>query len=151
MKQLLPIVLTVFFGMAAQAENEPDESDPFAFIDADVSDLSEFVWEKRPIIIFADSPNDPNFTLQLAYLRDRVDDLVERDIVVLTDTDPAGNGPLRAKLRPRGFMLVLIGKDGSVALRKPLPWDMRMLSRTIDKMPVREREIQKRRLNNANG
>lgn len=151
MKQLLPIVLTVFFGTAAQAADKPDAADPFAYIDAEVSDLSEFVWEKRPIIIFADSPNDPNFNLQLAYLHDRVADMVERDIVVLTDTDPAGDSPLRAKLRPRGFMLVLVGKDGSVALRKPLPWDMRMLSRTIDKMPVRQREIRERRLNNDNG
>jgi len=48
---------------------------------------------------------------------------------------------LRTKLRPRGFMLVLIGKDGGVKLRKPLPWDVRELSRTIDTMPMRQREM----------
>ena len=41
--------------------------------------------------------------------------------------------------------MVLIGKDGSVKLRKPLPWDVREISRTIDKMPVRQREIRERR------
>ncbi len=47
---------------------------------------------------------------------------------------------LRTKLRPRGFMLVLMGKDGEVKLRKPLPWTVRELSRSIDKMPMRQRE-----------
>lgn len=145
MKQLLPIVLAGFFGAAAQAADEPAVADPFVYLETDAPDLSEFVWEKRPIIVFADSPNDPNFSLQMEYLRDRADDLIERDVVVLVDTDPATVGPLREKLRPRGFMLVLIGKDGGVKLRKPFPWDVRELSRTIDKMPMRQREIRDRR------
>ncbi|WP_299623303.1 DUF4174 domain-containing protein [uncultured Tateyamaria sp.] len=146
MKQLLPIVLASFFGVAAQAADEPGAADPFVYVDTDVSDLTQFVWEKRPIIVFADSPNDPNFSLQMEYLRDRADDLAERDVVVLVDTDPQAVGPLREKLRPRGFMLVLIGKDGGVKLRKPFPWDVRELSRTIDKMPMRQREIRDRRV-----
>ncbi|MEM9871198.1 MAG: DUF4174 domain-containing protein [Pseudomonadota bacterium] len=107
--------------------------------------MQQFVWEKRPIVVFADSPNDPNFGLQMEYLQERVADLAERDVIVLTDTDPGAAGPLREALRPRGFMLVLIGKDGGVKLRKPFPWDVRELSRTIDKMPVRQREIRDRR------
>jgi hypothetical protein len=68
-----------------------------------------------------------------------------RDVVVLTDTDPAARSPLRQKLRPRGFMLVLVGKDGGVKLRKPLPWTVREITRTIDKMPIRQREVEERR------
>jgi len=71
----------------------------------------------------------------------RADDLAERDVVVMVDTAPSANSALRKKLRPRGFMLALIGKDGGIKLRKPFPWDVRELSRTIDKMPVRKREI----------
>jgi len=145
MKQLLPIVLAGFFGAVAQAADEPAPTDPFVYLETDVSDLTQFVWEKRPIIVFADSPNDPNFSLQMEYLRARADDLVERDVIVLVDTDPSTLSPLREKLRPRGFMLVLIGKDGGVKLRKPAPWDVRELSRTIDKMPMRQREIRDRR------
>jgi len=144
MKKLLPIVIAGLFGMTAQAADEPVNTDPFVYLDAEALDLNEFVWEKRPIIVFADSPNDPNFQLQLELLRDRADELSARDVVVLTDTDPAAMGPLREKLRPRGFMLVLIGKDGGVKLRKPFPWDVRELSRTIDKMPIRRREIKNR-------
>ena len=38
-------------------------------------------------------------------------------------------------------MLTVIGKDGGVKLRKPFPWDVRELSRSIDKMPLRQQEI----------
>ena len=65
-----------------------------------------------------------------------------RDVIIITDTDPAERNRICArKLRPRGFMLVLIGKDGGVKLRKPFPWDVRELSRQIDKMPIRQQEI----------
>ena len=64
-----------------------------------------------------------------------------RDVVVLTDTNPDARQPLRLRMRPRGFMLVLVGKDGGIKLRKPFPWSVREISRSIDKMPIRQREI----------
>jgi hypothetical protein len=42
-------------------------------------------------------------------------------------------------------MLVLIGKDGQIELRKPAPWDVREITRSIDKMPLREQEVEDRR------
>ena len=65
-------------------------------------------------------------------------------MIIITDTDPAARSPLRQELRPRGFGLVLVGKDGRVALRKPAPWDVRELTRSIDKMPLRQQEIRER-------
>ena len=35
----------------------------------------------------------------------------------------------------------VVGKDGNVALRKPFPWHVREITRSIDKMPMRQREI----------
>jgi hypothetical protein len=32
-------------------------------------------------------------------------------------------------------------KDGEVELRKPAPWDVREITRTIDKMPSRQQEL----------
>ncbi|WP_415921104.1 DUF4174 domain-containing protein [Tateyamaria sp. SN6-1] len=141
MKRLLPFVFASIIGAGVSAET----LDPLALVGTDVSDLEQFVWKNRPIVVFADSPNDPNFDQQMEFLADQVQALADRDVVVLTDTDPGAQGPLREKLRPRGFMLVLIGKDGGVKLRKPFPWDVRELSRTIDKMPIRQREIRDRR------
>lgn len=108
-------------------------------------ELDDLVWQARPVVVFADSENDPRFAQQIDFLEARAKDLLERDVVVFTDTDPSLDSPLRETLRPRGFMLVLIGKDGDVKLRKPFPWDVRELSRSIDKMPMRQREIRERR------
>ena len=145
MKHVLPVVIAGLLGGSLAAAEGEETAPPSIFLEGSVEDLSQFVWEKRPIIVFADSPNDSSFGLQMEYLNARVDELEARDVVVLTDTDPSAQSKLRTKWRPRGFMMVLIGKDGSVKLRKPLPWDVREISRTIDKMPVRQREIRERR------
>jgi hypothetical protein len=140
MKRLLPLILAGLMATSgfAQSAEEPVLD---LFMTGDMEDLSEFQWEKRPILVFADSENDPAFIEQMDLLRERVDDLLVRDVIVLTDTDPAARNPLRLRMRPHGFMLVLVGKDGQVELRKPLPWSVREISRSIDKMPMRQREI----------
>lgn len=106
--------------------------------------LEEFLWVKRPVVVFADTPADPRYSEQIRMLLERPEALIERDVVVITDTDPAARSALRQELRPRGFMMVLIGKDGDVKLRKPSPWSSREISRSIDKMPMRQREIRER-------
>lgn len=145
MKHLLPVVLAGLLGGSLAAAEGEATAPPSIFIEDVVEDLSQFVWEKRPIVVFADSPNDPNFRLQMNNLSEREDEMRVRDVIVLTDTDPSIDSALRLKLRPRGFMMVLIGKDGEVKLRKPFPLDVRELTRTIDKMPMRQREIRERR------
>ena len=69
----------------------------------------------------------------------------DRDVVVLTDTDPSARSPIRSQLRPRGFQMVFVDKDGVVKLRKPSPWSVREIGRSIDKTPLRQREIRERR------
>lgn len=122
------------------------EADKTIVFDATFLDLDDFIWLARPVVVFADSPNDPRFRQQMDLLLDRPAELAERDVVILTDTDPSAESALRMRLRPRGFMLVLIGKDGEIELRKPAPWDVRELSRSIDKMPLRQQEIDDRRV-----
>jgi len=116
----------------------------FAPISAAGVSLSDFLWQARPVVVFANTPADPAFAEQMAALAARWPDLAERDVVIVTDTDPADASALRRKLRPRGFSLVLIDKDGTVALRKPFPWDGREIMRAIDKMPIRREEIRRK-------
>ena len=145
MKHALAFVLSAFIPVSGFA-TDATATDPIKTIrPAGESDLSEFLWIKRPVIVFADTPADPRYAEQIELLTSRLDELEKRDVIVLTDTDPAAASPIRTKLRPRGFMLVLIGKDGTVYLRKPFPWSVRELSRSIDKMPLRKREIRERR------
>jgi hypothetical protein len=145
MNRILSLVFAALFAVPAGAQDSSPPDPQELIRPAGESDLSEFLWVNRPVVVFADSPADPRFSEQVERLTDGMDMLLERDVVVLTDTDPSANSPLRTKLRPRGFMLVIIGKDGGVKLRKPLPWTVREITRSIDKMPEREREVNQRR------
>lgn len=118
------------------AEAEPPEEQPT---------LADLLWIARPIVVFADSPNDPRFVQQLAMLEERPADLEDRRVVVLTDTDPAAAGPLRRELRPRGFGLVLIDTDGSIVQRRPAPTTAREIINLIDRLPSRRQETGSRR------
>jgi len=43
-------------------------------------------------------------------------------------------------------MLAIIDKEGSTAIRIPAPWDVREISRNIDKTPLRQQEVRERRV-----
>ena len=141
----LPLIVLASAALAADGTDLDPlarwEADRTVILDGADVDLDAFKWIARPVVVFADSPNDPAFRRQLELLGARSGELVERDVVLITDTDPDARSALRTKLRPRGFMLTLIGKDGGVKLRKPFPWDVRELTRQIDKMPIRRQEI----------
>lgn len=141
MKPALAFVIAAFFAVPALAQSAMETPAPERIEAADTADLSTFLWKNRVLLIFADNESDPRFTEQMALLDVRPEDLAERDLVIITDTDPAAQSALREKFRPRGFMLMLIGKDGSVYLRKPRPWSTREISRSIDKMPIRREEL----------
>ncbi|MCU9839005.1 DUF4174 domain-containing protein [Ruegeria sp. WL0004] len=145
MKRLFALVFFALLPVSGWAADAAQPAEQDLIRPAGDSDLSEFLWIKRPIVVFADTDADPRFHQQMEMLRDGLMMLEERDVVVLTDTDPSARAPLRQKLRPRGFALVVIDKDGGVKLRKPTPWSVRELTRTIDKMPTREQEVRERR------
>lgn len=134
--RLFLVVLLGVAGLSALAEEAP-----FAPVPASEVVLADLLYQKRIVAIFADDPLDPNFLRQMALVAVNSADLVERDVIVVFDTDPAAASALRTKLRPRGFALVILDKDGKVALRKPLPWDTREISRAIDKFPSRRDEV----------
>lgn len=141
MRPTLAFVLAAVFALPAAAQTANAPMDEVLFFSMDEVDLSQFKWKKRPVVVFAESDLDPAFVDQMNKLRARPDELVARDVVVITDTQPEPISDLRRKLRPRSFMLVLMSKDGTVNVRKPFPWDVREISRSIDKMPIRKREI----------
>ena len=147
MTRLFALALSALcLATAAPAADDPDQpAVPGSIIEAEDLTLDSFLWVARPIVVFADTPADPRMQQQLDMLRAEIDRLADRDVVVLVDADPAAKGPIRSRLRPRGFQLVLIGKDGGIKLRKPFPYSVREITRTIDKMPMRQQEIRDRR------
>ncbi|HKL65469.1 MAG TPA: DUF4174 domain-containing protein [Roseovarius sp.] len=141
MKPLFALVFLAFAAAPAAAQETASDGEVPLIVSAQDVAPDEFLWLKRPLVVFADTPADPRYVEQMGYITDRLDALVTRDVVVITDTDPAARSAWRQKLRPRGFGLVLIGKDGEIYLRKPLPWHVREIVRSIDKLPARQREM----------
>lgn len=112
---------------------------------ADPPDLESLRWVARPLVVFADTDKDPKFSQQMAMIESDPAPLEERRVVVLTDIDPAANGPLRQQLRPSGFGVVLVDTDGRVVQRRPIPVTVRELSNMIDRTPSRRQETGSRR------
>lgn len=117
-----------------------DEAPAFAPVPADQVVEADYLFLRRPVLVFADSPNDPNYVRQMELLSRSYDDLAARDVILITDTSPATPSALRLKLRPRGFSLVLMDKDWKPSIRKPLPWEGREIVNSIDKMPIARAE-----------
>jgi len=140
MKPLHVLVALAFMPLAVLAE-EPPAVGPVPA--ADVV-LADFLWQRRPVVVFADRPDDPQFIRQMAAINGGIAELEERDVVVITDTDPAARSDARQRLRPRGFSLVLLDKDGQVKRRQPSPWSMREITHTIDRFPLRREEMLER-------
>lgn len=130
MRQLIAQTLTVVLSAGA-----------IPALASDAITLDQYLWNARPLVIFAPSQDDPRLVQQLEWLDARKEDLEERDVVVIVDVEGDEKTPLRNEFHPRDFQIVLVGKDGEVKLRKPFPWNVRELSRAIDKMPMRKQEI----------
>jgi hypothetical protein len=148
MRAVLSLIIALSLALPAMAQDT--ETPPVAedipapellVLDAADTTLDEHLWASRPIVVFADTPRDPRFQDQLDLLMERPGPLIERDVVVIFDADPDANSEIRQALRPRGFSLVIIQRDGRVALRKPTPWDVREITRAIDNLPMRIEEM----------
>jgi hypothetical protein len=133
-------------GPAPAAEAPAPAEAGFAPLSAEGLTIEQFRWEKRLVIVLADSPDNPAFADQLRMLAERPEELAQRDAVVIVDANPEAASAIRRQLRPRGFMLVLMDKDGQIAQRKPFPWTVREITRAIDKMPLRQEELRAQRM-----
>jgi len=154
---LLAAVIALLPGNAPAATDGLDEpaealsaleiveaAEGLSILDAADVDPDDFVWEWRILAVMADTPSDPAFLRQMRAIESRPGDLYERDVVVITDTSRDSGSVLRQRLRPRGFMLAIIDKDGEVKQRRPAPRDVREINAVIDRFPLRRQEILER-------
>lgn len=133
MVRLLTISLLAI-GLAGQALATEDSPAPtLEIIPAAGFDRAEYLWKNRLIVVFDVSEFSPDFVEQMENIAAEAASLFERDVIVVTDTSPDGESAIRQDLRPRAFTLVFIDRDGQVKLRKPTPWTVRELTRSIDK------------------
>lgn len=122
---------------SAHASQEP----LFQPLSPKAASLDPYRWHKRPLVIFAPSATDPAYIQQMTMLEKHKAELAEREIIVLSDTSPNHNGILRKQLNPKGFEVVLVGKDGGMKLRETTPLSSEVLLSTIDKMPMRQARL----------
>ncbi len=141
MKTLIHALVIALLPLSAMADTVATPQGPVQAADVVLVDL---IYVSRAVIVFADSPNDPNFVRQMAFLAHNPAALADRDTVLIIDTDPAARTEARLKFRPRGFSLVLVDKDGAASIRKPLPWELREITNAIDKFPSRRQEVLER-------
>lgn len=140
MRRILLFLFLCLLPLATQAQDTDDDM----FIMARDQGPEAFHWVKRPVIVFADSTADPVFKRQMELLRANPAALRERDVVIIIDTEPQPASAFRLRFRPRGFSLVMMDKDGKTTLRKPMPWDVREITRAIDKFPTARQEMLER-------
>lgn len=141
MKPFRALLLASLMPIAALAQGATPAFGPLPAAEVP---FAEQLYVARPLVVFADSPEDPNFIRQMDLLAQAYPALAERDVVLVVDTDPAAQTEWRQELRPRGFSLVILDKDLRPVIRKPLPWSVREITAAIDKLPLRRQEILER-------
>lgn len=117
--------------------------------------MQRFQWQNRPLVVIAPSADAPALARQLAIAETHAEGWRERDMVTIVvagdrpvsvDGIPAkdlDNEALRRRYAVTGdaFAAILVGKDGTVKLRRAGPIAAERLFETIDAMPMRRREM----------
>lgn len=99
------------------------------------SDLGALRWKARPVVVFGSGPLADR---QRRELRDP--GVRARDIVVLKGTPQMAR---RLRVQPKGFLFVLVGKDGGVKLTSRSLVSRKRLFGIIDAMPMRRDEMRR--------
>ena len=122
-------ILIVFFASIAYATEDSLE---ITYVKPN-TEIRDLIWEKRPVLVFSNSHLDPKLKQQIRMFALDPKALLSRDVRVFVDHKPEPNSNLRKRFRPKGFLIILIGKDGQIKLRKNTPWSAREITRVIDK------------------
>jgi hypothetical protein len=118
------------------------------------AELSDYRWERRPLLLFAPAESDPRLVETMRRIEASRCDFVDRDMVlgrIVTEGTSTLDGhvvdPTQAQLLVSefgigadSFSVVLIGKDGGEKLRVAGVPDLQAIYAVIDGMPMRARE-----------
>ncbi|WP_294190856.1 DUF4174 domain-containing protein [uncultured Sphingomonas sp.] len=107
--------------------------------------VAEMKWQRRVLVVAAPGASDPALAAQREALRGWRRGVEDRDVQVVEvigdrvtgARDTAASLRTRLRLPTTRFTVVLIGKDGNVALRSAEPVLADTLQGRIDAMPMR--------------
>ncbi|WP_373550839.1 DUF4174 domain-containing protein [Haliscomenobacter sp.] len=115
--------------------------------------LDQYRWKNRVLLVFAPNLQDQRLKSQLSLFDAHRAGLAERDLKLMV-LNPGGNEAFSTadtkhlyqayKVEKDAFVLILIGKDGGEKLRKTQPLAVATLFSTIDAMPMRQAEMERK-------
>lgn len=106
--------------------------------------LSSLRWKKRVLVVSALRPDNPALMRQRQIFTDAQQAMAERDVVLVEavgNTDTAQEIRKTLSIAPGEFWVLLVGKDGHVALSYQTELSASHLSQVIDAMPMRRNEM----------
>lgn len=144
-RQLIRSALAVIF-LAASAALMPAQ--------AEAAELSDYLWQRRPLLVFAPTDSDPRLVETVRGIESSRCDFADRDMVLgliladgtstldgdVVDTSEAQRLFSAFGIGADSFAVVLIGKDGGEKLRVDDVPDLQAIYTVIDGMPMRTRE-----------
>ena len=146
LRRFLRNTFTVIFLVTSAAALEPAQ--------AMAAELSDYLWQRRPLLLFAPSESDPRLIETMRRIEASQCDFVDRDMVlgrIVTEGTSTLDGNVVDRNRAQmlfsdfgigadSFSVVLIGKDGGEKLRVADIPDLQSIYAVIDGMPMRARE-----------
>jgi hypothetical protein len=123
-----------------------------------VMDFDQFKWKSRLLFLFASEKNDPRFLGLQWEISTRKSEVDDRNLVIFeilesgpsrmdtTQIDPQTAASLRKHfdLPPKTFMLILLGKDGGIKLKRNDRVKLEEIFSLIDSMPMRKDEMRQK-------
>jgi hypothetical protein len=113
--------------------------------------LKPFQWKARVLVVSAPKVDDPGLRGQDAILSADGEGQADRELKLVRLVGSHGPAGLdaaalreRLSLPPDRFEVVLVGKDGTVVLRRRQPVPLAELFDRIDAMPMRRDELRRR-------
>ncbi|MCC5941958.1 MAG: DUF4174 domain-containing protein [Balneolaceae bacterium] len=117
--------------------------------------LSDYRWENRVLILYANSALDDQYTNQMQVFSNHRDGMEERDLIIISLFNEGSSflgdktislqstESLIGKFAPdeETYKLILIGKDGGVKLQSESTITAENLFGLIDSMPMRRQEM----------
>jgi len=145
-RQFIRNTITVIFLVTSAAALGPAQ--------AMAAELSDYLWERRPLLLFAPAESDPRLVETMRRIEASRCDFADRDMVLgrivtegtstldghVVDTSQAQRLVSEFGIGPDSFSVVLIGKDGGEKLRVADVPDLESIYAVIDGMPMRARE-----------
>ena len=122
---------------------------------AAAAELGDYLWQRRPLLVFAPTDNDPRLVETMRRIEASRCDFVDRDMVLgrivtdatstldglAVDTEQAQRLQSEFGIGANSFSVVLIGKDGGEKLRVNDVPDLAAVYAVIDGMPMRGSEM----------